>query len=471
MLNERGPIRASTTRNLIMTKLFVATLAAASLLTLKPSSTLADGTNNLRIYTAMEVEYPTEIGKSYILQGAVGLTNWVDIGKPVLGNGQTVDRVFSTKDGSVDFASYRLLIAPGPTNGFAPWLLDGIQLQMDDSTSSSVVHFLTSTNGQDVYLSGNDDFSFHYSRTTAHEGQVERSYSPARRDTVSYNFTAAGSGSWVREEFEQNVLKNRKIGSFHYLSYDTNNVGTNLLPVITATLPPAPPNSLTGLVCYTFTGPSPDKYQFDVGTSGVATPGSSSGEVETTSTGNIFTYSYSVISSNTASLTINFGYYGIGGDKQEYDLTFNDGSNALFTRRIYRLGSLFTTDNGVFTQNAVLPSTSTGNTNSVPTVAPTNPVGFTYTMNYSSTPPRLVFKNSVGGIQFDDSAPSDFTYTYAAAGTDTFHIVVTFKPGKWDEYDLTFTTGATGSIVVRRYEKSALKRTDAGSFSVAATGN
>ena len=222
---------------------------------------------------------------------------------------------------------------------------------------------------------------------------------------------------------------------------------------------------------YTFTGPSPDKYQFNTGNNGVATPGSSSGEVETTSTGNIYTYSYSVLSSNTASLTINFGYYGIGGDKQEYDLTFNDGSNALFTRRIYRLGSLFTTDNGVFTQNAVLSSTTPGNTNSVPTVAPTNPVGYTYTMNYSSTPPRLVFKNSVGGIEFDDSAPSDFTYTYTATGTDTFHVVVTFKPGRWDEYDLTFTSGSTGNMVVRRYEKSSLKRTDGGSFSVISTGN
>jgi hypothetical protein len=428
-------------------------------------------TNSLQIYTAIEVEYQTEVGKSYALQGSLDLLTWVNIGSPVLGNGQVEDRIFSTKNaGSVNYASYRLSISPGPTNGFAPWSIEGVTMQMDDSGSSNLVQFLTSTNGQDVYAAGTDPFTYGYERISANTGHAERVYSPDRHDAVDYTYIATNSGSWMREEYEHGVLKNRKVGSFHYAGYSTNGVGTNTTPIITPTLPPAPPSSFAGLVYYAFTGATPDKYQFNTNNTGVATPGTSAGEVEVSPTGNIFTYTYSVLSSNTASLTINFGYYGIGGDRQEYDLTFNDGPSALFNRRIFRLGSLFTTDQGVFTPNAVLtPPASPGNTNSVPTTPPSNPVGFTYTMNYSATPPNLVFQTATTGTQFGDSSPSTFTYTYVPTATNTFHLVATFKPGRYDDYVLTFATGATGNLVLHSYDKNVLKRTDSGSFSVIST--
>src|SRR5512140_664784 len=113
-------------------------------------------TNALRIAKAIEIEYVTELGKSYVLQGSVDLKSWTDIGNSVLGNGQTVNQIFSTKDANVNYASYRVSIAPGPTNGFAPWTLGGVQLQMDDQTASNVVHYLSATNGEDVYASGSD---------------------------------------------------------------------------------------------------------------------------------------------------------------------------------------------------------------------------------------------------------------------------------------------------------------------------
>jgi hypothetical protein len=58
-------------------------------------------TNELRISTAIEIEYATELGKSYLLQGSVDLKSWTQIGLPVLGHGQRVDQTFSTKDGNV----------------------------------------------------------------------------------------------------------------------------------------------------------------------------------------------------------------------------------------------------------------------------------------------------------------------------------------------------------------------------------
>lgn len=428
----------------------------------------AQATNQLQVYTAIEIVYQTEVGKTYTLQGSVDLMEWTDIGNPVLGNGQIVDRIFSTKNaGTVNYASYRLNVGPGPTNGYAPWSIDGVTLQMDDSSASNIVQYLTTTNGHDVYLDGDDTFSYKYSRTSANGASLERTYSPDRFDNLTYAFSASGAGSWVREGYEKGVLKNRSIGAFHYVSTGTNSTGTNPPPVITPTQPPAPPNSLTGLVYYAFTGPVPDKYQFNTTGSGVATPGTSSGEVETTPTGNIFTYAYNVLTSNTASLTVNFGYYGIGGDRQEYDLTFNDGPSGLFNRRIYRLGSLFTTDHGVFSPYSILtPPSATNNPPGITNAPPSNPAGLTYTINIGEIPPRLVFKTPSTGIEFDDSAPSDFSFTYTSTDPNTFNLVVRFKPDRWDEYTLSFSNGAGGTTVRKQYRKSQLDRTDSGSFSL-----
>ena len=451
----------------------IISLLGLGLLAMTGEQLTAQVSNGFQIYHAIEVVYQTERGKTYVLQGAVGLTNWTDIGDPVLGNGQLEDRIFSTKDSTINFAAYRLQIGPGPTNGYAPWEIDGVNLQMEDNTASNVVQYLSVTNGQDVYVGGNDGFSYSYSRITASDGRIDRTYSPGRHDSLTYSYTAPGSGTWTRDEYEHGVLKSHNVGSFHYLGYSTNNpTGTNTLPSITPTEPPAPPAKLSGLTYYVFTGPVPDKYQFTSDASGVATPGTSSSGRHSDSSpgGNAFSYTYTVLSSNTASLNVNFGYYGIGGDRQEYDLTFTDGPSGQFNRRIYRLGSLFTTDQGVFSPNSTLPTTS--GTNSTPGLTnepPSNPAGLTYTMNVGEVPPRLVFQSAQNGIEFDDSAPTDFDYTYTTTGTNTFSLHVQFKSDRFDDYDLTFTGGAGGTMVRRQYRNNALVRTDSGTFDVTIT--
>jgi hypothetical protein len=47
---------------------------------------------------------------------------------------------------------------------------------------------------------------------------------------------------------------------------------------------------------------------------------------------------------------------------------------------------------------------------------------------------------------------------------------VTFKPGKRDEYDLTFNTDGTGTFVRREVRDDVVTDTDSGSF-VRETGN
>jgi hypothetical protein len=84
-------------------------------------------TNKLRIYTAIEVESQTELGKACALQGSRDPITWVNIDNPVLGNGQVGDRIFSTQNADkVNDASYRRIITPGPTNGCAPWSIAGL---------------------------------------------------------------------------------------------------------------------------------------------------------------------------------------------------------------------------------------------------------------------------------------------------------------------------------------------------------
>jgi hypothetical protein len=428
----------------------------------------------MSVYHAVEIVYQTERGKIYVLQGAVGLTNWTDIGNPVVGNGQREDRLISTKDSTINFAAYRLQVSVGPTNGFAPWLVDGVSLRMDDESATNVVQYLSSTNGQDVYANGNDAFSYGYIRTGENDGRIDRTYSPDRHDTIVYSYNGPGVGTWTRDEYEFGALTSHQIGAFHYLAYSTNSPAVgNSPPVVPSLDPPAPPTDLTGLIYYVFTGPVPDKYQFTSASAGTATPGQpTSGQHagDVSLGGNAFTYTYTVLSSNTASLNINFGYYGIGGDRQEYDLSFDNGPSGQFNRRIYRLGSLFTTDHGVFSPNSTLPPpTSSGNPVTGTNAPPPNPAGFTYTIDDGQVPPRLVFQSATAGIEFDDSAPSDFTYTYSAAGANAFSLHVQFKPDRWDDYDLTFTSTTGGTMVRQQYRNSTLDRTSSSTFSIAPT--
>lgn len=431
----------------------------------------------LKIYTAIEIEFESEAGKSYTLQGSVNLTNWTDIGNPVLGTGRTVNRIYSTRAGaSVNQASYRLHVEAGPTNGYAPWSLAGARIAMDDSTATNSVNYVDDHSGHDVYSAGEDPFNYQYSRLSANRAQVERAYTPDRSEVLTYTYTAPGQGTWVREEFRQGELERRVLGVFRYLEDSTNSIpGTTQPPVVIHTAqPPAPPTALTGLVYYVLSGAQPDKLTFQTLTAGVEMPirtTSDETENEVSPGGNTFSYTYQVLTTNTASLIVNFGYYGFGGDKNEYDLTYTDGPSGTFVRRIYRLGALYSTDQGAFSPYDVSTNaTSVTNTPPVSTNAPpANPSGLTYTIQSGKIPERLVFLTSATGIEYDDSAPSEFSFTYQATGTNTFGLVVQFKPDRWHEYDLVFDNGAQGTYTRRQYKNNALDRVDTGTFTLEVT--
>lgn len=424
----------------------------------------------VQIAPAVEIQYVTQVGKAYILQGALNLTNWTDIGYRVLGHGRSVRHLFPTRsDGTSDYVAYRVLEQEGPTNGFAPWSLDGGRIQQSTEGATNVVEYLDDHAGRDLYSSASDPFAYVFSRLSENDAQVERAYGPDRHDRVTYSYAGPGLGTWVREEYRLDVLERRIIGSFRYLSDATNCPPgvTNPPVVITPGLPPAPPALLTNLVYYVQSGALPDQLTFLTASTGTESSTAAGRHVEH-GTANAFTYTYTVLSATTASLNINFGYYGFGGDRNEYDLTFTDGPSGTFVRRIFRLGSLVSTDSGTFSpyQHPPSPPETPGTTPDPNGPPPANPDGLTFVMARSDDPVRLVFRNPVSGVAFDDSAPSDFSYTYTPGEASKYNLVVRYKVDRWEEYDLTFTTGIDGTFVRREFKKGKLDRSDAGVFTV-----
>jgi hypothetical protein len=85
-----------------------------------PGITLPDGvvwannasannpTNTVRIYTAAEVVFDTEVGKSYQIQSVSSLVSgWQDIGAPIPGTGQSMSYVTPTRSNAQQF--YRVM--------------------------------------------------------------------------------------------------------------------------------------------------------------------------------------------------------------------------------------------------------------------------------------------------------------------------------------------------------------------------
>lgn len=62
-----------------------------------------------RIYTAIEVEFETEIGRQYQIQVSEDLSNWVDFQSPITGDGNLFSRIYSTKGSNLRFHRVSLI--------------------------------------------------------------------------------------------------------------------------------------------------------------------------------------------------------------------------------------------------------------------------------------------------------------------------------------------------------------------------
>lgn len=177
-----------------------------------------------------------------------------------------------------------------------------------------------------------------------------------------------------------------------------------------------------------------------------------------------FSYTYTP-NGATAALKLQFK-----SDKwDEYDL---DYANGTYVRREFDKNALKDTDTGIFSLDGAAPPppppAGGGNGGAVGDGnAPAALEGVTWVVREMNgkVEANLVFASATGGSENDPDGDIDpFTYEYAANGT-TATLRVTFKPGKWDEYDLNF---ATGFYTRREFKNSALDDTDTGFFGIPA---
>jgi hypothetical protein len=452
-------------------KQFLPLLAIAVGLVAASSTRAAGADDVLRINHAVEVEHDTVPGHSYVLQSSTNLTDWTDLGEPEPGHGGRDRKLFSAREDNGVHRFYRVRVMDGPTNGVAPWSVAGWRFQMDDEPGGELMDFLGETNGADLSEGQSAAFAYEFRRTGENEARADIVYSATRSNVLTYSFATTNAGTWLTEEYRNGRLKNRHTGLFRVLGDLAGTlvvVSTNGAAGggATASEPPAPPASLAGLLYYFQAIGVPDQYGFSDTTAGVEIQG----VVSEGSPTNGFVYTYTVLSTNTASLVMKFGYYGAGGDRYEIDLVFTDGPSGHFVRRQYRRGTLKNTDTGVFSPTGLAGSNG-GTVTPITDIAVTNPppvspAGLTYTMLSGAVSEHLVFQTATG-VQHDDSAPTDFTYTYAATGADTFSLVVQFKADRWNEYDLNFIDGAHGMFVRRQFQNGVLKGTNAALFIIA----
>ena len=437
-------------------KQFTTRFIAAALLA-TAAAQAADEANPLKIYTAIEVEFGTDAGKVYHLQGSGDFSTWTDIGVPVFGVGRPVNQVFSTRGGgNVAFEFYRLQIAAAPTGDLAPWTLTGLTLNFDDTSGGDLMQFLTDTNGVDLGINP-DPFNYQITRPGPNVVVAELNYgalyygvpSSNKIDVLTLTFTAPGMGTWSRDEFRNGSLKDHDVGVFSVVVGATPGNPNGTPPVV----PTAIPTALTGLSYLFQSGETPDRLDFSTAVTGLET-----GDDVEDDEPNAFTYTYALTGADTASLVVTFK----AGKYDEYDLTFANGAQGTFVRREFKDGVLDDTDQGAFSAGGSLPGGGGGNQGN----PPTDPVvtGFTYTMQSGDIPEQVAFQTATTGVQLDDSAPSSFIYTHAFTAPGVARLVVRFDTDKWDEYDLTYTGANAGTFVRREFRNSVLNDTDTGSF-------
>ncbi len=434
------------------------------------ATSLAHAQGELKIFTAIEVEFGTERGKSYQLQGSGDLNEWINVGDPVFGNGNTVNRIFSAKSGeAVAFGNYRLDITDVTVPGLAPWTFQGLSVGLGDDGAREHYDFLTETNGVKVSPTGSDPFTYTFTRTGNDEAQVSLlKGGPAgdkpRRDLYTFTFTAEKLGTFVREEFRGTRLKDRDVGTFTLLDGTTSpgGGGTN---GDTNSVPAEPPASLQGLAYSFLSGATPERLEFITETAGIALEDKPRPDEDEPN--KPFSYTYSFTSASTASLIVNLP----DNRRDEYDLTFTQGAQGTFVRREFRGDLLTDTDTGAFSP----AGQATGGGNNGGGVTPPDgngtPVpaltGTRYLFRSGATPDRLTFDTADTGTERSAKADDDangFTYVYAVGDGASATLVLTFKPGKQDEYDLTFNTDGSGTFVRREVRDGTVTDTDTGSF-------
>lgn len=455
--------------------------------------------SEMEIRRATEIEFQAERGHYYQIQRSTNLVDWQNVDDSIYGHGGSERRLRSARsDDGGSHEYFRVVITEASTNGFAPWALTGISIELDDKPGGDVMNFVAATAGLDVSEGDSDPFTYAYTRLSAGEAKAQLTYASTRREVMAFAFTGPGVGTWSRDEFRDGKLKGHDAGPFRIVGIAPATGGSNA-PIVNPYVivappvaPPAPPSSLSNLVYYFQSSGVPDRYDFLDDRNGREVQGVVQEGLPT----NSLVYTYSVLSSNTASLQLSFGYYGMGGDRYDCDLTFTDGASGHFVRRLYRRGVLKDTDDGAFSSNSEFTrpsgdySTPPANTNTAavwpPVVVPTAPpappsslFGKTYFVYTTPSPDQYQFSGQNYGYatpgasqsQEIESSPGGnvYMYTYRSLGSNSATLVITYGyynlGGDREEYDLTYVDGSTATFHRRLYRLGTLYTNQSGIFS------
>lgn len=195
-----------------------------------------------------------------------------------------------------------------------------------------------------------------------------------------------------------------------------------------------------------------------------------------------FNYLLTRMSTNELQLEITRPGESTSTRRDLVSLTFSTPTTGNWIRDTFRKGRLKDRSSGNFalggaTTDPSTPPTTGTETNTppeIPTEIPVNAVGLAFTFGSGEHGERIEFSsNELATIYGDDEAPDDshaVTYTYAMIGTNQASLIVTLKPGKRDEYLLTYKNSSQGSFVRKEIKNDKLDDTDTGAFSVALKG-
>jgi hypothetical protein len=420
----------------------------------------AQADRGVRINRAVEVEFETERGRAYKVQSSADMVEWEEADDKIYGHGGRGTRLYSTSgEEGKGHKFFRIVEAEVPEEGLAPWSFAGLTLSLGGRPNGDFIQFQTETAGVRLGGGAPDPFAYTLTRTGADRVRLEiqRSGAPGRRDIYTFVFVSAGKGTWVRDEFRKSELKDRDVGAFSVV--EGNIPGVENDPPGAPIIPIERPAMLSGKAFVFQSGSTPDRLEFATDTAGIQTGDDvDDGEL------NRFTYVYSAGEHPTASLTVNFK-----ADRwDEYTLTFASANQGSFVRREFKKGQLDDIDSGAFSSTS-LPAPAEPPAGGV--VPGDSPAGLSFVMDDGGEiPTRIVFTSATAGTEFDDSEPSEFTYVYSVTGSGTATLVLTFKPGKWDEYSLTFNKDShTGTFIRREFDKNSLKDSEIGSFAASGT--
>lgn len=154
----------------------------------------------LSLWDAVEIRYPTEPGKIYVVQGSDDLKEWATVQGPVYGTGKTVERLVSTRLRPVNYGFYRLKVELEASGGHAPRDLTGAVFQRCAAEILEAYSFGESGKGKVKREDGVEvPFTWTWLRTGANAGEATVSREDGVREVLKLEYAAKNLGRVITE--------------------------------------------------------------------------------------------------------------------------------------------------------------------------------------------------------------------------------------------------------------------------------